>query len=67
MLAEQDGRCAVCRSTETGTRGEFFDIDHDHATGVVRGLLCRRCNLGVGHFRDNPARLRSAADYLERS
>jgi len=66
LLASQDGRCAICRTAATGTSNELFDVDHDHATGVVRGLLCRYCNLGVGQLGDDPARLQAAADYLER-
>jgi hypothetical protein len=46
----QDGRCAVCRSHATRLR-----IDHRHADGIVRGLLCNECNLGLGLFRDDPA------------
>jgi hypothetical protein len=53
------GVCAICK--EPGSC-----VDHDHATGSARGCLCRNCNLGVGNFRDNPARLRAAADYLEK-
>lgn len=39
-------------------------IDHCHAKGHVRGVICRRCNLGIGHFDDDPARLLAASEYL---
>lgn len=60
MLAHQDGRCAICRRTlaETGQRRPF-SVDHDHATGRVRGLLCARCNTYVGYLEKN-AELRDA-------
>ncbi len=64
MLAAQAGRCAICNSTEPGGRG-VFHVDHDHATGTVRGLLCTNCNAGLGQFKDDPALLRAAANYLE--
>jgi hypothetical protein len=62
MLAEQHGRCAICSRPEPASR--MFDVDHDHATGKVRGLLCTSCNRVLGHAGDSPERLRSAADYL---
>lgn len=64
-LVEQDARCAICATTEPGRRQAHFSVDHDHATGVVRGLLCHFCNVALGHFGDDPARLRAAAAYLE--
>ncbi|WP_405149477.1 endonuclease VII domain-containing protein [Sphaerisporangium sp. NBC_01403] len=66
LLAEQCGMCAICGSP--GERYWRFElaIDHCHTTRKVRGLLCSRCNVGLGSFRDNPEFLRSAADYLER-
>lgn len=62
QLARQGGGCAICASTPKSRR---LHIDHDHKTGVVRGLLCFPCNrLLLGAHRD-PARLRAAAAYLE--
>ena len=63
MVDEQDGRCLICAS-EPGSIA--LAVDHDHETGRVRGLLCRSCNQGLGHFRDDPGLLRRAAIYLER-
>lgn len=69
MYERQAGLCAICDEPETMTyRGNVkqLSVDHDHATGVVRGLLCAACNFALGKFRDNPALLRAAAHYLER-
>ncbi len=69
LLASQDGRCAICGSAEwpAPVKGGRPHVDHDHATGAIRGLLCGHCNNGLGNFGDDPPRLRSAADYLERA
>lgn len=56
------GLCEICR-TVLDTETNHFD--HDHKTMKPRGLLCRGCNHGLGHFQDDPARLRAAAEYLE--
>lgn len=50
LYAAQDGRCAICRRATGKTRR--LSVDHDHATGKVRGLLCRPCNQMLGHARD---------------
>ena len=63
MLDAQDGKCAICGRPEPESRS--FDVDHDHATGEVRGLLCTSCNRMIGHGGDDPDRLRYAAEYLE--
>ncbi len=64
LLESQGGLCAICRRGR-GTRE--FSVDHDHSTGLVRGLLCDPCNHGLGSFRDDPAILASAISYLGRS
>lgn len=64
LLKSQGGRCAICRTKEPGGRGAWH-IDHDHATGKNRGLLCSGCNRGIGLMGDDPERLRAAADYIE--
>lgn len=61
MLERQGGVCAICGSTP---KRERLHIDHDHATGEVRGLLCRSCNLGIGNFRDEERVLIKAAEYI---
>lgn len=65
MIRIQGGVCAICASSPAD--GDSLCIDHHHGSGEVRGLLCRNCNLAVGNMRDDPARLRKAAAYLERS
>lgn len=68
LLAEQGGVCALCGEARRGwTLGADLHIDHCHATGRVRGLLCGECNTALGRFGDDPAQLRRAAAYLERA
>lgn len=61
-LAQVGERCAICG--DAPSPGYRLAVDHDHASGKYRGLLCVRCNAGLGNFRDDPARLLRAADYL---
>jgi hypothetical protein len=63
MLTSQNGLCAICQRPPGQIR---LAVDHNHMTGAVRGLLCGGCNGMLGTARDNPAILRSGADYLER-
>lgn len=61
LLAEQNGNCYIC-----GVHEEYnLRVDHDHSTGKVRGLLCSACNVALGGFKDDPVRLRAAANYIE--
>lgn len=48
LLKIQKGLCAICSITF----GKSFDVDHDHSTGLIRGLLCRKCNSGLHYFED---------------
>ena len=60
-------KCEVClRVRDEVTMYGRFHIDHDHETGVFRGFLCSPCNTSLGQMGDDPARLRAAADYIER-
>ena len=63
-LVEQSYCCALCRTRLTRATTH---VDHDHGTGRVRGLLCFNCNVAIGHFRDDPGLMRSAASYVERA
>ena len=64
LLHIQQYRCALC--------GDAFGVgpklspavDHDHSTGVIRGIIHQECNRGIGHFEDNPVKLERAATYL---
>lgn len=64
----QGGLCAICNQPEVTTLAngivQSLAVDHDHATGKVRGLLCRACNTGLGLFQDNTARMLDAVKYL---
>ena len=59
MVTQQKGCCAACEKPT-----ENLVVDHDHATGKVRGLLCHNCNIALGHFGDDTNRLQLAIDYL---
>ena len=61
MLANQNGLCDICH------KAKATHIDHDHQTGIVRGILCPACNLSLGGFRDSIDNLKSAVIYLEKN
>jgi hypothetical protein len=71
MLRRQGGGCAVCGATEGGwarsKAKRSMCVDHDHESGHVRGLLCQRCNRGIGLLQDDPVILEAAARYLRAS
>lgn len=61
LYEAQEGCCAIC-----GEHKDVLHVDHDHATGTIRGLLCFGCNNGLGSFKDDVRRIVAAADYLLR-
>ena len=63
MLAAQGNACGICRRPFEGIPA----IDHHHASGVVRGLLCSNCNVGIGHLREDPALFRAAIAWVEKN
>ncbi len=70
MVRQQSNKCAICGDKErikrNGNKMELA-IDHSHRTGKVRGLLCQRCNRGLGLFKEDILRLQNAIKYLKKS
>ncbi len=65
LLAQQGGRCAICKTETPGGKTTRFHVDHSHKTGQVRGLLCSACNRMLGYAGDRADVLAAAAKYLE--
>ena len=65
MLMAQKHCCAICQ-IHMEEKERDANVDHNHKTKKTRGLLCRLCNVGIGHFRDSPELLRAAAEYIEK-
>jgi len=70
MLRNQNNRCAICGIKQTylidrrGRKKSNLNVDHNHDTGNVRGLLCQKCNSGLGYFSDSTDNLEKAIKYL---
>lgn len=65
----QDFLCAICGEEPSRNRGglhDGFNVDHDHRTNKIRGLLCTTCNVGIGMLKDSPDICQAAATYLSR-
>jgi len=67
LMADQGHRCGSCEIELTALHRRKVHVDHDHATGRVRGILCMWCNVMLGGARDNPDSLRGAIQYLQRT
>lgn len=63
VLEAQNWSCAICGKVPSTTK---LDVDHCHETGKFRGMLCKGCNTALGKFKDSPALLTRAIEYLER-
>jgi hypothetical protein len=61
LVGEHGMLCMICGTTNGKHR---LAVDHDHERGTIRGLLCHRCNTGLGMYQDDPDRLEAAARYL---
>lgn len=66
LLEKQENACGICGGPPTGRgiKSGYFQVDHDHLTKKVRGLLCSNCNAGIGHLKDSISILESAIKYL---
>ena len=62
LFAQQNGSCKICGAETDDPMA--LNIDHDHATGHVRGMLCGHCNRGLGLFKERPELLAAASSYL---
>ena len=66
LVAQQRNLCMICQQPPSGKPPMgVLHVDHDHATGKVRGLLCGLCNRGIGALGDDIARIESALKYLK--
>lgn len=63
LLSKQHYRCAICGIDANDLE---LCVDHCHNTKEIRGLLCKNCNFGIGHFKDSPALLQAAIEYLSK-
>ena len=62
MYNQQDGKCLICGKEPD--KGKYLSVDHDKETGEVRGLLCSKCNSGIGLFKENINAMARAIRYL---
>lgn len=66
MLEVQDYKCAICSKVHVESQYQKLNVDHDHKTHKVRALLCRKCNLMIGHGNDSLEIFKAATRYLEK-
>jgi len=66
LLKKQKGKCALCGTKDTGSKNNFFDVDHNHQTNKIRGLLCTVCNTAVGKIEKRKISIIRLTKYLKR-
>jgi len=64
MFTAQEGKCLCCGATESHM-GHRLAVDHCHETGEIRGLLCKGCNVALGHLKENKKFISSLLNYVE--
>lgn len=65
LFEAQNGVCAICKKPQESKKTKNLFVDHDHATGKVRGLLCNKCNVAMGLVNENIDTLKAIINYLE--
>lgn len=63
LFLKQEGKCAICGVYQKDLSKRLY-VDHDHKTGIIRGLLCYKCNTGLGQFNDNIKLIENTLNYL---
>lgn len=66
MLAQQENKCAICGIEEKYCENQRLAVDHNHETGQVRALLCKKCNQAIGLLQDSASFAWNAYKYLEK-
>lgn len=67
MLREQGGVCGICGIELTFSPKATACVDHCHSTGAIRGILCRKCNAGIGALGDTASSVAKAVVYLQKA
>lgn len=67
MVESQDGKCGICKKNTANSKRKELYVDHCHKSTKVRGLLCQKCNQGLGLFDDSIVFLTEAIEYLKRN
>lgn len=67
LLKKQSGKCAICGTSEIRrAKAKYFNIDHNHKTGNIRGLLCHDCNIILGKLNDDIEMCKNIIKYLSK-
>ena len=67
IVEKQKGKCAICKKHKSDILEKDLYPDHDHETGLLREMLCNKCNIGLGSFLDSTKLIKKAMNYLKKS